>query len=378
MKKILLITLEFPPQIGGIATYVQYFAETLNPSQVVVLAPKNKDAEEFDKNLKFKVIRKNAYYPKFMWPRWFRLFWQVLRIVKKEKIDIIYLHHVLPVGYVGWLIKKILKIPYLIFSHGTDIEMGTRSLWKRKRLFQVASQSEQIIFNSQSLKERLLRILPDLESKSSVLYPCPEKIFYQIPEKESLDALRRQYALAGKKVMLTVARMVDGKGYPHLLRMLPAILKEVPNLVWIIVGDGPKKKWFLEEMQKKTLQSAIRFVGDIPHNELKSYYYMADLFTVLTHPDEGREEGLGLVFLEAGACGLPSVAGKSGGVEEAVLHTQTGLIVDIFKGDKPVINSIVELLKNTDYAGELGKNAQDRIRTNFQWEHQLKVIDKWR
>lgn len=378
MKKILIITLEFPPHLGGIATYVRYFSESLLNNEVVILAPKYHGDKEYDKTLKVKVIRKNPYFPRFFWPRWLRLFWQVLWIARREKIDIIYLHHVLPTGYVAWLIKKIKKIPYLIFSHGTDIEMGTKSPWKRKMLRFVCKEAEQVIFNSESLRQRLLKILPEFENKSTVLYPCPEKMFYENPLPEELDKLRTQYALNGKKVMVTIARMEEGKGYPHLLRVFQKLLDRIPNLVWVIIGDGPKKEWFIKEMQKKNLQNTIRFIGEMSHTELKKYYHLADLFVLLTHPDEGHEEGLGLVFLEAAACGIPVVAGKSGGVEEAVLNGETGIVVDIFKGDKIIIDSIVDLLQNKEFSARLGQQARERMKAGFQWEQQLKVIEKWR
>ena len=294
MKK-LIITFEYPPKIGGIASYVRQFAGELDPADVVVLAPGYKNAKEFDKGEKFKTIRKNMLFPVFIWPRWIKLFFQVLRIIKKEKIEIIYLHHVLPVGHVARLIKKFKKIPYLVFSHGTDIEYATRSRWKRGMLKKVLEDSEQIVFNSKNLKHRLLKVLPEYESKASVLYPCPEQIFYDEMSEEENNSLKAQYALEGKKVMLTVARLDEGKGYTHLIRMLPEILKEVPNLVWFVVGDGPKKDFLLKEIQKNSLQSVVRFIGEVPHEELNKFYHLADLFVLLTHPDEGREEGLGLV-----------------------------------------------------------------------------------
>ncbi len=376
MKK-LIITLEYLPVIGGVQNYVHQFAAALDPESVVVLAPKHGQSGSVDEKEKFKTIRKNLLFPIFIWPRWLKMYFQVLRIVKKEKIEMIYLHHALPVGYVAWLIKKVKGVPYVVFSHGTDIEMGTKSKWKRKLLNFVCKESEQMIFNSENLKRRLLRVLPGLESKAAVLYPCPEDIFYTSPGEEKIRQMEAQYALEGKDVMLSVARLTDGKGLTHLVRILPKILESVPHLVWFIVGDGPKKKFLIEEIQKHNLQNVVRFVGEVPHEELNNYYYLADLFVLLTHPDEGREEGLGLVFLEAAAAGLPVVAGKSGGVEEAVVHSQTGILVDIYKGDKIVIDSIVEMLKNKEYAKRLAENARDRVRTNFKWENQLKVLDKW-
>ena len=110
---------------------------------------------------------------------------------------------------------------------------------------------------------------------------------------------------------------------------------------------------------------------------MKKYFYVADLFALLTHPDEGREEGMGLVFLEAGACGLPSVAGKSGGVGEAVYDGQTGVVVDIYRGDKSVANAIVDLLKDPIKLKTMGEQAKLRAQYDFKWESQLAKLKQW-
>ncbi len=376
MKK-LIISLEYPPKIGGVATYSHQFAKNFNPEEVIVLAPHYKDAKIFDEKEKFKTIRKNMLWPIFVWPRWLRLFFQLLFIIKKEKIEVIYLQHTVELGCAVWLIKKLKKIPYLIFSHATDLELGVNSKFKRRSIIKILDECEQIIFNSYNLEKRFVKALPGYEDKTSVLYPCPEEMFYGVIDKKELDNLKVQYALEGKKVMLTVADFEEGKGYTHLIRMMPKILEKIPNLVWFVVGDGPKKAFLLSEIQKRNLHSMVRFVGKVPHDELNKFYYLADLFVLLTHPDEGREEGLGMVFLEAAAAGLPVIAGQSGGVEEAVIHTQTGIVVDIYKGDSAIIESIVEMFDNVDYANRLAENAKTRVRANFKWSSQLKVIEKW-
>jgi phosphatidylinositol alpha-1,6-mannosyltransferase len=162
-----------------------------------------------------------------------------------------------------------------------------------------------------------------------------------------------------------------------MVRALPKILEREPHTVWVIVGDGPKRVELMYDIQERTLQNVVRYMGQIPHEQLKVYYYLADLFVLLTHTDDGREEGLGLVFLEAAACGLPVVAGKSGGVEEGVLHAETGIVIDIRRNAMAVVDSIVTMLENKEYAEKLGKNAQDRIKRDFKWENQLKKLEKW-
>lgn len=383
MKKILLITLEHPPTVGGIATYCHDLALALAHDQVVVLAPAGRDryaTEEgklaWDKEQPYKIIRKKLLWPKFIWPRWLRLVWTVWQIRKQEKIEIIFVQQVLPVGYVAVLMKKFFKVTFLLFSHGTDLLAPQRRGWKKKMVRLVSRRAEQIIFNSESLKRRYLRVLPEFGNKSLVLYPCPDPEFLEPPAPAELGRLKTQYALEGKQVLLSVSRLDEGKGFPHLINALPKILVHNPHLVWFIIGDGPKRDIITKLIRERNLQNVVRFVGEVSHPNLHPYYYLADLFVLLTHPDEGREEGLGLVFLEASAAGLPIVAGRSGGVEEAVLDGQTGLIVEATNGAQ-VIEAIAGLLERPADAKQLGKNARARITKDFVWGEQVAKLAPW-
>lgn len=377
MKKILLISLETPPAVGGIATYVGDLARSLDPTQVILLAPPMKDSKEWDKSQPFAVIRSPFLFPRFFWPRWIRLIPLLRRVIRENKIDIMMVHHTLPVGYGALVMKRWLKTPFLLFSHGTDLLAGTQTPWKKRMTAMVAGGAEQIIFNSESLKRRFLRVIPEMEAKARVVYPCPDPLFLEPPDQKKNELLRERYALHGKRVLLSVSRLDDGKGFPHLIRMMPALLARVPHLVWLIVGDGPKRVELLKSIQKANLQNVVRYIGEIPHRDLKPYYDVSEVFALLTHPDEGREEGLGLVFLEAAAAGKPIVAGKSGGVEEAVLHTETGIIVDIFKGDPPVIEAIAGLFEERVFAERLGRQGRERIKTQFLWQNQIAKLHPW-
>lgn len=374
MKKTLIISLEFPPQIGGIATYVHDFAKNLDNKQVVVLAPVDKTATDWDNQQPYKINRKKLLFHAPFWPRWLRLIFIVYRLCKKEGIEIILIHQILPVGYVGIIMKKLKKIPFLIFFHGTDVFAATKSRWKTKMTSWICSRAEQLIFNSQSLKKRLSSIIEETELKSIVLRPCPDSNLLNPPPEAELKNLRQIYALEGKQVLLTVSRFVEGKGFPHLIRLINEVIKVNPNIIWLIIGSGPKEKEILAGIQKNNLQNIARFIGPVCPEKLKPFYYVANLFILLTHPDENKLEGAGLVFLEAAAAGLPVIAGRSGGVEEIVLHAETGLIFDVYQQFPMIKEAILELLRNHEYAKRLGTQAQERVRAEFEWKKQIKQL----
>lgn len=379
MKKTLIISLEFPPQIGGIATYVHDLANSLDPNSTIVLAPPMKESEDWDAVQRYRIIRHDFFYPKFIWPRWLKLLRLVKQIVRSEGIELLMVHHILPVGTVALHSLKSLKVPYIVFSHGTDMVMASQKKRKKKLASLIGRKSLQVIANSENLKMRILERFPEIASQTSVVYPCPDADFLVPPPQEELDSLRHIYALEGKQVILTVSRFAEGKGFPHLLRVMPEILQRVPHLVWMIVGDGEayKRNEILQEIQTRNLQNIVRFVGVVPHHELKKFYYLSNLFVLLTHPDNGLEEGLGLVFLEASATARPVVAGQSGGVSEAVLNGKTGLVLDVLQEPQTIVDSIVNIIENPEAARELGMNGQNRIREEFNWQTQLALLKPW-
>ena len=367
--RTLIITLEYPPQVGGIASYIYNLAAHLNPDETVVYAPKAKKIDEFDAANKWKTYRLNPYFA-FIWPRWIRMYLQVSSLVKAENIQQIYVNHVLPVGYVAYLIKKFKKIPFTLFLHGTDVSAALSSKGKRNKFIKLCRAADRIVVNSDFLKNKVMSVAEGL-SDIRVVYPCPaDNYFVNNINQDELSVLRAKLALGGKKVLITVARMVEGKGYPHAIRMLPEILKKVPNAVWLVIGDGPKSKEIFTMVQKNSLQNVVRFIGNIEASDLPKYYHLADVFILLTHKDESHEEGWGTVFLEAAACGLPVVAGQVGGVEEAVLNGQTGLLVDIHQ-DQQVVNAVVNLLTDKIMAEQYGMTGKERVTNYFRWENEV-------
>lgn len=367
--KILIITLEYPPVIGGIASYVYNMAKHLPEGEVVLWAPKHVGDVEFDARNGWKTYRGRPYF-NFFWPRWLRWYFQIKKIVKKEKIEQLFIQHALPGGYIGYMLKKSMGLPYTVFFHGSDLEIGLGK--KLKKLTAVCGSAEKIVMNSVFLKNKLSARLDTLKN-IQVIYPGAGDHFFEPVDAEKINALKSQLALQGKKVLVSVGRFAEGKGFPHLIRMMPKIIEQVPNATLLLIGDGAKKQAILDAIQKSGLQNSVRYLGYINNEDLPIYYALGSAFILLTHRDEKTEEGWGTVYIEAAACGLPVIAGNVGGVEEAVENMKTGFLVDPYQ-ENFVVNTVSELLKNVEFAKTMGEAGRERAKENFSWNKQIKLL----
>lgn len=369
MPKRLIITLEYPPHIGGIASYVENLAQHLPAEEIVVYATSQKGDMAYDQTKPWKTYRQNPFW--FLWPHWLRLLVQVWKIVKTESITELYVQQALPVGYVAYIIKKLKAIPYTLFLHGTDLEFASR--WNKRTQFKtICREAARVVVNSQFLKTKLQSRLEQLPPVI-VLYPGASDYFYDAVPANDLQHLKSSLGLVGKRVLLTVARAVEGKGITHLARLLPQIVERVPDLVWVLVGNGPKLAMVNDFVQKNRLQNCVRLIGSVPHEQLPYYYQCADAFALLTHPDSEAEEGWGIVFIEAAASGLPVVAGSVGGVEEAVVHNTTGVVIDVYQSAAAVA-AIASLLNDAPLAQSLGQAGKQRADAEFRWEKQVSKL----
>jgi phosphatidylinositol alpha-1,6-mannosyltransferase len=232
------------------------------------------------------------------------------------------------------------------------------------------------IFDSQFLLRKFIQAFPDLARQAIVIPPGLEPFFFTQSDDATIEELRDRFAVRGRRVVLSVGRLAEGKGFPHLVRLFGKVVEKVPDAVLLIAGDGPKRDLIAEQIEKAGLQNVIRLVGRIPREELPAFYAMADVFALLTHANEGKEEGFGLVFAEAGALGVPVVAGQCGGVEEVVAHEETGIIVNTYMDDE-VVHAIVRLLTDKETAKRFGERGRERARELFRIEEVVRRLTPW-
>ncbi|MDP3245120.1 MAG: glycosyltransferase family 4 protein [bacterium] len=352
MSKILLITLEYPPQKGGVASYYQGIVQELknNEHQVEILS----------QNL----------LAKYFWPRWLKTYFILKKYLKESKPDLILVGQVLPLGLAAYLLRK--KTPYVVFTHGMDVLMAQKSRRKRWITEKILRYAKFIITNSQFTKNLLTTHYALLTDKISVIHPCPDQTQNNVSQ-ETLDTFSHRLSLTGKNVMLFLGRLVDRKGVDMTLKALPQILKETPNTVFLIAGTGPCFSKLQQFVVSLNLRSSVYFLGEIFEENKKACLALCDILIMPARQIGPDVEGFGLVFLEAALFKKPSIGGRSGGVPEAIVEGQTGLLVDP-SDSFDIAHAAISLLKNKELRQKMGEQAFERVQNEFTWPKQIKPL----
>jgi phosphatidylinositol alpha-1,6-mannosyltransferase len=201
--------------------------------------------------------------------------------------------------------------------------------------------------------------------RTILLYPGVTPENWAPTGKEQL--IRERFGLAGKRVLLSVSRLIPRKGQDVVLRALPEVLRRVPEAVYLIVGGGPEEERLRTLARTLGIEQNVRFVGSIPNSEAVDYYHAADVFVMPNRAmPNGDVEGFGLVFLEANACGLPVIGGRSGGTPDAIAHERSGYLVDPTSAAE-VAARLVLLLTDSELRSRLGEQGRERVYEQFTW-----------
>ena len=363
--RALLVTYDFPPIISGISTYLYQLCRPFTEAGFVVLAPKVEGAREFDRSSSLATVRypHPADEPLL---RFAILLPCVLLWCLRKKIDTLVCAVPVSLGAIGLVCKRLLGIRYCVCYYGGEWEKYKRNILLFPLLRAVLAQAHYVIADSAFSAaeaahygiagERIVTITPAVDSG----------VFR--PDIDCAD-LRRSLQLEGKKVLLTVARLVKRKGIDVVIQALPAIKQSVPGITFVVVGNGPERQQLCALAVRLGVQDEVVFTGYVPDAALPCYYNLCDLYVMPTRTTVGEDEtleGFGISFLEAAACGKSAVGGLSGGVQEAVLDKTTGILAD---PDQPgvIARAITDLLRDDTARKTLGDNARRRVERAFSW-----------
>ena len=340
MKKILLLTPDYPPNRGGVANYLWNIYSRLPRESVVVLSEK----------LSGKI-----------WPRWLPAYFEAVKTIRAEKIESVHISHILPMGYVVWMIKKVFGIPYVVYLHGMDILLAQKSWWKKMWAKKILLEADLVIANSEFTRKEAQKIV---DRKIEIVYPCPN------------ISASPEITHDKTNIILSVGRLVARKGFDKVIEAMPKVLREIPEAKYFIVGGGPDAERLKSLTKNLQLDDKVIFYDNVVDGQLPDLYRQCDIFVMPCRQIGADVEGFGIVYLEAALFGKPSVAGRSGGVPEAVLDGKTGIVVNPDNVDE-IAAAIIKLLKDDNFRRQLGEAAKNRVQNEFTWEKQIeKIINK--
>jgi len=383
IKKSLLVTLDFPPNLGGVAAYYYNVCQNLPADKIIVLAPEQEGAEAFDQKQNFTIIRKNLLNnlpqtkPKSIFRiltrfQWVTIIKHLTEIIDSHKIELIQVGQILPLGTLAMICRRRKKIPYVVYTHGLDITLPQRFKRKKILLKKIIKNARAIIANSHWTKDELEKLGAE-PNKVIVAYPCPNIAAEQSSEWK-IEEIKKEHGLKDKKILLTVGRLVARKGHDMVIKALPKIIKEVPNLIYLIIGSGPYRENLNKLVNQNSLQDYVEFISSVSQNDLAALYQVCDAFIMPSRQlKNGDVEGFGIVYLEANLFGKPVIGGQSGGVSEAVVHGQTGILVSPTDLNQ-ISQATIRLLTDQAYAAKLGTQGLERVSSQFDWPSQVEKV----
>jgi phosphatidylinositol alpha-1,6-mannosyltransferase len=363
---VLFITNDFGPRAGGIETFVIGLIERRSFGQTIVYTSAQNGSEEYDKAWKtdygVTVIRDRA---KILLPTP-RVARNLSRIIKESNIQVAAFGAAAPLGLLSASIKRAGIRKTVALTHGHEV------WWAKVFPFNLAmrhigSSIDSLTFLGEFTERAISKALSKSAAQQMVKIAPGIDVDHFCPQDAS--ELRRELKLENKRVIVSVGRLVHRKGQDHLIQALPQILKSVPDAHILMVGQGPYLSHLKKLVARHNLNEHVSFIGRIQYAQLPQYICAGDVFAM---PSRSRffgleVEGLGIVYLEASACGLPVIAGSSGGAPDAVLDGVTGFVVD-GENKHEIAAAAIKLLNDGDKAQAIGLAGREWIIEKWRWE----------
>lgn len=364
MKSLLVSSSYFPPHKGGISHLMAEVAKNLRPERVCCLTgvPQKKTGTE-NNNL-FRVYTRpcngNGY------TKALRLSLTIIEILIRERPQIIQLATVGEGRLVPWL-KQWMKIPYVVYAHGNEILLAIEKGPKSTELITL-KKADRILAVSEFTAGLVRRAGVD-PGRIEIVHPgCDSERFR--PTEPTCQFRKKLMGPRHKdRIILTIGNLVSRKGQDMVIRALPRVLKSVSDVTYLIIGDGPYRSQLERLARDMKVEDRVVFTGQVGQEDIPEVYSLCNVFAMPSR-DQAEScdvEGFGLVFLEANASGKPVIAGRSGGIPDAVSDGVSGFLVNPTDIDD-IANAMVKLLLNRDLAERLGSQGRARVMRDFTWE----------
>lgn len=367
----LLISEIFPPLHGGSGRWFWEIYRRLPREHFVIAAGEHPQQSAFDRGHDLRITRLPLHL-KAWGLRSLRglsgnigLFRKLRPLLVEENIKALHCGRCLPEGFAAWLLSVWTGTPYLVYVHGEDVTTAATSRELSWMVRRVLGRARLVIANSRSTQAILREEWKVPPEKLRLLYPGVDT--RRFTPAQSDPAVRREFGWDGRKVILTVGRLQRRKGHDRLIEALVQVKKEIPNILYAIVGDGEERGYLEGLIDKYEVRDQVRFVGEIGDDGLIRSYQQCDLFALPNRREGADIEGFGMVLLEAQACGRPVLAGDSGGTAETMRPGETGVVVPCELAE-PLARALIKLLQDPPRLDAMGAAGRRWVVERFDWD----------
>lgn len=364
--KVLFVTNDFGPRAGGIETFIIGLIERRAFASTIVYTSAQANSQEYDqiweKKYGVKVIRDSS---RILLPTP-RVARRISALIKAEGISVAAFGAAAPLGLLAHSMKRSGIVRIVALTHGHEV-------WWAKvfpfnlLLRRIGTGVDSLTYLGEYTRQMISRPLTQ-SAKSAMIKIAPGIDTDHFSPRNSAN-LRQSLQLSQKKVIVCVARLVHRKGQDKLIDAMPSILESISNAHLLIVGQGPYQSKLVKRVKKLGLEESVTFVGRINYEKLPEYICVGDLFAMPSRSRFGglEVEGLGIAYLEASACGLPVIAGSSGGAPDAVVDGKSGEVVngtDI----TAIAKTVIKFLRDPEGSQQMGQFGRKWVVEKWRWE----------
>ena len=366
MEKILCVTNDFGPRAGGIETFIIGLIERMPKESVIVYTSAQDKSEPYDRqwldNYGVEVIRDKA---RILLPTP-GVAYCIRALIKDRGIQTAFFGAAAPLGLLAPVLRRAGIKRIIALTHGHEVWWSKvwPFTWAMKS---IARNVDHLTYLGEFTRRAISRTI-NSSAQSAMVKIAPGIDTEHFAPSDSSE-LKSQLGITDKKVIVSVGRLVHRKGQDVLLEAMPQILSKIPKAHLLLIGEGPYRQYLEKRAKDLEIDSHITFIGRVMYSDLPKYICLGEVFVM---PSRSRlagleVEGLGIVYLEASACGLPVIAGNSGGAPDAVIDGVTGVVVD-GKDQHVIATSIVNLLEDQEKAREMGRNGREWVINQWRWE----------
>jgi len=364
MPSILLVTNDFGPRAGGIETFVMGLLERVPKGEVIVYTSHQSSTGEYDRRWRdeygVEVVRDKSSIL-LPTPRVIR---NLQKLIRRRNLSTVWFGAAAPLGVSARWLRKAGAQHIVALTHGHEVWWS--KVWPFSwAISEIARSVDVVTYLGDFTHQAIARRFKDKNKLTKIAPGIDTEHFRPLDGRE----LREKYGIADRATIVSVGRLVHRKGQDRLVEAMPLVLKEIPEAHLVFIGEGPHRKKLDQLVKRHKLENHVTFIGRIQYSDLPRHFSLGDIFAM---PSRSRlfgleVEGLGIVYLEASACGLPVVGGNSGGAPDAVKEGITGFVVD---GNKlpEIADRIITLLKDDELRNQMGNAGRSWAMEEWQWK----------